>query len=212
MSYAKGRWIDQNGRSHNWSGDVASNDRNQIKSQIHAQTGAKKVILSSVSTSDPSIYNEQRRQHNENENARRREQLERLQSSSNSSSYTYSPSSSYSSSSSSSSGSSMDFGSAMGLILIVGGIWAFITFLPWILMGLYGAGGTWVSEKLTGQSVSDYSDEKNTTPEQDKKALIVLISALVMGGIGFVQGSGWQNSLNKDTTPNQPKVEQVRSK
>ncbi len=40
MFYAKARWIDENNRSHNWSGEVASNDRNQIKSQIRSQTGA----------------------------------------------------------------------------------------------------------------------------------------------------------------------------
>lgn len=49
MTYAKARWIDENNRSHTWSGNVASNDRNQIKSQIRAQTGAKEVIIISVS-------------------------------------------------------------------------------------------------------------------------------------------------------------------
>jgi hypothetical protein len=209
MPHAKARWIDQNGRSHEWSGGVASNDRNQVKRQIYAQTGAKDVIVSNVSPSDSSLYEEKRRQHNANENARRQEQRDRLQS--GSSSYIPSSNTSYSSSSSSS-GSSMDAGSAIGIILVLGGIWAFITFMPWIMMGLYGAGGAWVSEKLTGQSVNDYTETKNPTSDQDKKAIIVLISALIMGGIGFVQGSGWQNSLNKDTTNQQPKVEQVRSK
>lgn len=51
MPFAKARWIDENNRSHNWSGDVASNDRQQIKSQIKSQTGAKEVIICSV-TSD----------------------------------------------------------------------------------------------------------------------------------------------------------------
>ncbi len=52
MPYAKARWIDENNRSHNWSGEVASNDRNQIKSQIRSQTGAKDVIITSVSSRD----------------------------------------------------------------------------------------------------------------------------------------------------------------
>jgi hypothetical protein len=48
MPHATARWIDQNNRSHNWSGEVASTDRQQIKSQIKAQTGAKEVIIQSV--------------------------------------------------------------------------------------------------------------------------------------------------------------------
>lgn len=52
MPYAKARWIDENNRSHNWSGQVASNDRNQIKSQIRSQTGAKDVIITKVSSQE----------------------------------------------------------------------------------------------------------------------------------------------------------------
>jgi hypothetical protein len=48
MPYAKARWIDENNRSHNWSGDVASSDRGQIKTQIRSQTGAKEVIITGV--------------------------------------------------------------------------------------------------------------------------------------------------------------------
>ena len=48
MPEATGRWIDENNRSHTWSGEVASRDREQIKSQIKAQTGAKEVIIQSV--------------------------------------------------------------------------------------------------------------------------------------------------------------------
>lgn len=48
MPHAKARWIDENNRSHNWSGDVASNDRDQIKTQIRSQTGAKEVIIVGV--------------------------------------------------------------------------------------------------------------------------------------------------------------------
>lgn len=50
--YAKARWIDENNRSHNWNGEVSSSDRNQIKSQIRSQTGAKDVIISSVTSRD----------------------------------------------------------------------------------------------------------------------------------------------------------------
>lgn len=48
MPEATARWIDQNNQSHTWSGEVASRDREQIKSQIKAQTGAKEVIIQSA--------------------------------------------------------------------------------------------------------------------------------------------------------------------
>ncbi len=48
MPYITARWIDQNNRSHTWSGEVASRDRDQIKTQIRSQTGAKEVIVQSV--------------------------------------------------------------------------------------------------------------------------------------------------------------------
>lgn len=48
MPYATARWIDQNNRSHAWSGEVASRERDQIKAQIRSQAGAKEVILQSV--------------------------------------------------------------------------------------------------------------------------------------------------------------------
>ncbi len=48
MPYATARWIDQNNRSHTWSGEVASHDREQIKTQIRSQTGAREVIIQSV--------------------------------------------------------------------------------------------------------------------------------------------------------------------
>ena len=48
MPEATARWIDENNRYHTWSGEVASRDREQIKSQIKAQTGAKEVIIQSV--------------------------------------------------------------------------------------------------------------------------------------------------------------------
>jgi hypothetical protein len=48
MSEATARWIDQIKRSHTWSGEAASRDSDQIKSQIKAQTGAKEVIIQSV--------------------------------------------------------------------------------------------------------------------------------------------------------------------
>lgn len=205
MPYAKARWVDQNGRSHEWRDDVASNDRNQIKSQIYAQTGAKDVILSGVSPSDPYLYEEKRRQHIEEERIRRKEQEDRLKSNSHSTS-TYTNNDSYDCSNESSSGS-MDPGAVVGLIAVLGAIWVFVTFMPWILMTGYGAGATWVSEKITGQTIEEYNEIKSPTNNQTQKALITFVFALIMGGVGFVQGTGWQKDLDKDQ---QSKPEQIR--
>lgn len=212
MPYVKGRFIDENGRSHEWSGDVASSDRNQIKSQIKAQTGARQVHISGVYNSNSSNYDEYRRQHNEDENRRRKEQLDRLQSGSQTKSQYNSSNSSYSNNNNSSPSSSIDPGSALVLLGICAGVWAFIAFMPWILMGLYGAGATWISEKMTGQSVEDFGNNDNPTDDQNLKALIVFAAAIFFGGLGFVQGSGWQNELNKDTKTTQPQAEQVIKK
>lgn len=211
MYHAKGRWIDQNGRSHNWSGDVASSDRNQVKSQIYAQTGAKDVIITGVTGSDAAAYNEDRKRRIAEENERRREQTERLESGSTNGATYSNTSHSYSYDRESNSNSS-DPGSILGLILVAGGIWAFITFMPWVLMIVYGSAATWSAEKITGQSVEEYSNTKNPDDKQSKKALIVFVTAVFFGGLGFVQGSGWQKGLNSDTPSNQPKVEEVRQK
>ena len=50
-----------------------------------------------------------------------------------------------------------DSGGAIGLIGLVAVGWAFMSFTPWILMGLGGAAGAWVGEKITGQSIYDYN-------------------------------------------------------
>lgn len=195
MPFAKGRWIDENNRSHDWSGNVGSNDRNQIKSQIRSQTGAKKVVLTGVSVSDSSEYNERVRQHNRDENERRRQQSERLKSSS--SIVPYQSSSSYSNSSSN---SSVGGAGLLALIGLFGGAWILMNFLPWILMLGFGSAGTWLSEQVLGQSISEYSDSKNPTESQHQKAVVILIVALLCGGFGFVQGNSWQKSFKGNTS------------
>jgi hypothetical protein len=210
MPYGNGRWIDENNRSHNWSGEVASTDRNQAKSQIYAQTGAKKVILSSVTPNDGSAYREKVREQHEQERERFAEMEERMKSGGSSSSRNYSKSS-YSSSNSSS-GSSMDIGTSMGLLVLLGGLWAFFTFTPWILMLVYGMGSTWVAEKVTGQSIADYgeSQEDDQADSAHKKALAVVLSAVIFGGAGFIQGSNIQKDWEVESK--QPKTEQVQNK
>jgi hypothetical protein len=99
-------------------------------------------------------------------------------------------SSSNSSSSSSSGGSSSSSGSGeglLGLAVIIGAIWALMTFLPWLLMGLGGWFGAWAGNK-TG------------------KVSLALILSLLAGGFGYYQGDKWQQEWNSDTTT----VEQIQ--
>jgi len=94
-----------------------------------------------------------------------------------------SSSNSNSNSSSSSSGS----GEGMfGLALIIGAIWALMTFLPWVLMGLGGWFGAWAGNK-TG------------------KVSLAIILSLLAGGLGYYQGDKLQQEWNSESA-----VEQVQ--
>lgn len=211
MPHARARLIDQNGRSHYWSGNVASTDRNQVKSEIYAQTGARKVILSSVTTNDGSSYRNKVRDQHEREKQRFAEMEESLKSGGSSSGNNYSR---QSYSNSSSSGPSMDVDTSVGLLVLLGGLWAFFTFAPWVLMLVYGMGSTWIAEKVTGQSIAEYGEcEDDDQPNSaHKKALAVLLSAVIFGGAGFIHGSNLQREWEVDNNSNQPKVEQVKER
>ena len=87
--------------------------------------------------------------------------------------------SSSSNSNSNSSSSSSGSGEGMlGLALIIGAIWALMTFLPWVLMGLGGWFGAWAGNK-TG------------------KVSLAIILSLLAGGFGYYQGDQWQQEWNK---------------
>jgi hypothetical protein len=47
-------------------------------------------------------------------------------------------------------------------------------------------------EKLTGQSIEEYSETEEPTDGQHKKALAIILSAVIFGGAGFIQGSNLQ--------------------
>ena len=92
-----------------------------------------------------------------------------------------------SSNSGSSSGSSSGSGEGMlGLALIIGAIWALMTFLPWVLMGLGGWFGAWAGNK-TG------------------KVSLAIILSLLAGGFGYYQGDKLQQEWNSESA-----VEQVQ--
>lgn len=114
----------------------------------------------------------------------------------------------------SSGGSGSSVGGGALLLGILGAGALFMYFTPWILMTLYGAAGTWVSQKLTGVNVSDFADNDNPTDGELKRGMIVLLSAIVLGGAGFVQGASWNAELNKEYNldGNQPKIEQTIKK
>lgn len=102
--------------------------------------------------------------------------------------------------SSSSSGSGVgDVGGTVGLIGLVAAAWAFVSFTPWILMGLGGAAGLWIGEKVTGQSVEEYTsrdDNKGHT-----QAGIVLALMLLAGGFGFVKGDEIKKGFDAPDAP-----------
>ena len=98
-----------------------------------------------------------------------------------------------------------DSGGAIGLIGLVAVGWAFMSFTPWILMGLGGAAGAWVGEKITGQSIDDYNSRDDDSGHG--KAVIVFALSLILGGIGFVKGDEIKKGFDAPATP-----EQVKSK
>lgn len=97
---------------------------------------------------------------------------------------------------SSSSSSDGDFSIAAtgGLIGIAFILWLFATYTPLVLMAIGGSFGTWISEKITGQSVFEYGERNDDSGHG--KFLIVLATALILGGYGFVKGVEVQKALN----------------
>jgi hypothetical protein len=107
------------------------------------------------------------------------------------------------------SSSGSDFGSiggTVGLIGLVAVAWAFMSFTPWILMGLGGAFGTWVGEKVTGQSIEEYNERDDDLGHS--KAAIVLALALILGGIGFVKGDEIKKGFDAPDAPAEVKKTQ----
>lgn len=89
-------------------------------------------------------------------------------------------------SSGSSGGSEIDGAGAAVLVGLIAAAWIFVSFTPWILMGIGGAAGTWIGEKITGQSVEEYNESNDDTGHG--KVAIVVALALILGGVGFVKG------------------------
>jgi hypothetical protein len=105
-------------------------------------------------------------------------------------------------SSSSSSSSSSSIGGTVVLVGLIAAAWAFVSFTPWILMGLGGIAGTWVGEKVTGQSIEDYNDREDDRGH--KRVAIVIALALFLGGLGFVKGSALKKDFDSDSPSSVP--------
>lgn len=103
-----------------------------------------------------------------------------------------------------SSSSSSDIGGTAALIGLVAVGWAFVSFTPWILMGVGGAFGTWIGQLATGQTVEEYAESNSDTGHT--KAAITLALALLLGGIGFVQGNEIKKGFDAPDTPQSQQV------
>jgi len=78
-------------------------------------------------------------------------------------------------------------------------IWIFISFTPIILMSIGGAAGAWISEKITGQSISEYAER--TDDSGHWKFLTVLAITLIFGGYGFVKGVELKKGFDSPSSP-----------
>ena len=114
-------------------------------------------------------------------------------------------------------GGGLDFSGGSGgtwLVGLLGGSALLLYLTPWVLMTAYGAGATWLTQKIVGLNVSDFADNDDATEDEIKKGAAILIAAIVFGGVGFIHGTVWNKDLNKEYNldGNQTKVEQVRQK
>jgi len=90
----------------------------------------------------------------------------------------------------------------VALIGIIAVAWVFMSFTPWILMGLGGAAGAWIGGKVTGQTIEDYNDRDDDSGHG--KAVILLALSLILGGVGFVQGDALKKGFDAPSdTPTQ---------
>lgn len=99
------------------------------------------------------------------------------------------------------SSSSSDIGGTVALVGLVAVAWAFMTFTPWILMGLGGAFGTWIGQLVTGQTVEEYTEREDDAGHT--KILITIVFALFLGGVGFIQGDSLKKGFDAPDTPSQ---------
>jgi hypothetical protein len=86
---------------------------------------------------------------------------------------------------------------------LIGALFLFAMFTPWILMGIGGAIGTKFGEIATGQSLEEYTERDGD--HGHKRAAFVVALALLFGGIGFAQGHKLHQEFNSESEIQQVK-------
>ena len=83
-------------------------------------------------------------------------------------------------------GGGLNFSGGSGgtwLVGLLGGGALLLYFTPWILMTAYGAGATWLTQKIVGLNVSDFADNDDATEDEVKRGAAILIAAIVFGDV-----------------------------
>lgn len=86
---------------------------------------------------------------------------------------------------------------------LVGSLFLFAMFTPWIAMGIGGAIGTFMGQLITGQSLEEYAERDDDYG--NKRAAFVVALALICGGIGFTQGHKLHQEFNSESQIQQVK-------
>lgn len=100
-------------------------------------------------------------------------------------------------------GSSIEGGGWLIGLLALGAVWVYLT--PWVTMLAGGALGAWASQKLTGVTLEEATDDDN-----DKALAFILAASLALGGFGFVQGNNWNKQMNSDSGAKVQEVKKVQ--
>ena len=97
--------------------------------------------------------------------------------------------------------SSGDGSGGLALVALLVLAWLFATFTPQVLAGLFGAGSAWIATRFSAGSMEALLELRGSS----RSLSIVLVVALVSGGIGWVWGDRLHNDHFRDTPKVQPK-------
>ena len=80
--------------------------------------------------------------------------------------------------------------------VVIGGALLLVFVGEWVGLILGGTAGTWLGEKITGQTVKEYNSSVDTSEIQHKKAGYLLAIVLIGGGVGFAVGANIKANIN----------------
>lgn len=89
-----------------------------------------------------------------------------------------------------------------GLIILLGCIWAILSFAPWVMMIVGGMFGTWIGQFVTGSSLEESVDREDVP-----RVLIVFVLAILTGGFGFIKGNEVKEYFNTPDTQVEQRVQ-----